>query len=249
MNKHCFYILSVLILTLASCSEEREAKQFAKNFAYAINSEDTIAVEKMLDPSIGFLWNYVSFNEVDPDSIQITKQEDGYTALSCDSTIMIISKKEKGFVIKSTRNIILSDRSKVRFALSKGLLNDQMDDKQIYDAIHSKQYQVFVDERKEQEKFAASIASYQKEIPALLDEFEKTLSMISDNIREDDDPNRDPDSLPFLATNIGMKCMLRADTYYEELKKHEKYMAKDQLSRFELANKRLSQFHNLQQAL
>lgn len=237
------------MLIMASCSEEREAKQFAKAFAYAINSEDTIAVEKMLDSSVRFSWNYVSFNEVDPDSIQIAKQEDNYTALSCDSTIMIISKTEKGFVIRSTHNIIMSDRSKVSFALSKGLLNNQMDDKQIYDAIHSKQYQKFVEERKEQEKMSANIASYQKEIPALLDEFEETLSMISEYIRDDDDPNKDYSSLPFLATNWGAKFMLNADTYYEELKKYEKYMADDQLSRFEKASKRLSHFHNLQKAI
>lgn len=233
-----FLCISSICIILISCNN-KEIKEFAKSFAYAVNSEDIDQILTMIDPACQYDWKNVEIRDIDPDSIVVKQQSAGtYIIESVDSTKFVISKESNRYVIKSTYNVISVDENQKSFAKSKGLIKENMNDYTIYQAVNSEAFFRLVEERRSQEKENAIYITNQKKIPSLLEDFENYISEI-DKIVEEHDYNT---GLNFLNTTLGMKYLLFTDISRKQVAKYEKYMTDEQRARYVEANKRFQYY-------
>lgn len=222
------------VLTLASCNESNEITLFARSFAYAINSEDISRVSYMLDPVNHYDWNNVVFNEIDPDSIRILEQDGKIIAKCSESKIFVITKSTKGYIVKSTYSIISPN-------MTLGHTNKKMDDYHFYKVINS-EYPLKITKKENGQEEA--ILSYQKKIPSLLLNYENSLSNISDLLKSQDYSLNN-----FFGTTIGIKALIHAIESRDQIKKYKKFLTRDQLSRFEKADKKFQYYYNNQDSI
>lgn len=225
-------------LILISC-DNKEVKEFAKSFAYAVNAEDIDQISTMIDPSCQYDWKNVEIRDIDPDSIVINQEgTDTYIIESVDSAKFVILKESNRYVIKSTYNVISVDENQKSFAKSKGLIKENMSDYTIYQAVNSEAFFRLVEEKRALEKENAIYITNQKKIPSLLEDFEKSVSLIDELVKE----NKDCVDPNFLNTTLGMKVLMAADVSKNQVAKYEKYMTDEQRARYEKTNKKFQYY-------
>lgn len=235
----CIYFISMFII---SCNN-KDIKEFAQSFAFAVNAEDLDKIKTMIDSTCQYNWKDVEIRDIDPDSIVIRQQSDGaYIIESVDSTKFVITKESNRYVIKSTYNVITVDGNKKRFAQLKGLINKNLNDYTIYQTVNSELFFRLVEEQRVLAKEKAIFSSNQKKIPSLLEDYENSISVVETLVKENDysiSPN-------FFNTTLGMKVMMSADLSRKQVAKYEKYMTDEQRARYANANKRFQYYYRQQ---
>lgn len=233
-------ILSILflLLSMASCNNDiKEAKHFAKSFAYAVNVGDTMLISKMMDISNKYVWKDISMKQIHPDSITINEmgREGQFMVVSNSGIKYIIGKTQydgDGFFVKSTYNVFLVDANKKNIALSKGLITSNLDDYAIFNVIQSDNFVNLFEELYRQNEENTSQSSVQKRIPSLLKYFEDRIFDIEDCLKQNDRET-------FFFTTLGHKVVFYAEEARDQLIKYQKYFTEEQQSRYEIANRKL----------
>lgn len=233
-----FLCITLVSLIFISC-DNKEIKEFAKSFAFAVNAEDLDKIKAMIDSTCQYNWKNVEIRDIDPDSIIIKQQSASTYFIECvDSTKFVISKESNRYVIKSTYNVINVDNHQKNFAQLKGLINENMNDYTIYQTINSELFFRLLEEQRTLAKENAIFISNQKKIPSLLEDYEKSISTIDTLVKENDysiSPN-------FFITTLGTKVLMYANFSRKQVAKYEKYMTDEQRSRYVNANKRFQYY-------
>ena len=234
------FILSALLclamLIVTSCSEESKYKEFAINFAHAVNSGDTIQINSLLAQPDCFQFSKVNLAKVNPDSLKLDEIGEGmYQFSSGNNVSIVVTKKGEKFVVEQTRNIFCGEPESVAFALKHNLIKNDDNDKSIYDALHSKEYAEIKAAELEEQKFAKEKEAAQKIIVKTLEEFKEIVNTMQDLY------DMDPASLWWSMNNT---VLTSADMNKCSLNKHKKYMTPEQLATFERLLKQYNRLMN-----
>ncbi len=246
MKKSILIGLLVFISFVPFACMNNDMSNFAKTFIYAINSEDTEKVSALLDSKLNYDWRVVELRDIDPDSIVIKQQSaDMFIVESIDSVRFVVRKSPYGYVVSSTFNVIVVDRLKRAFAQKNGIVVTGMDDYTIYSAIISDKYLKIEKEEKIKKREAAIIASNQRKLVSLLEDFEESVSNLDELVK-----NNDYSICPnFLYTTLGMKALMRAENSRSQVAKYRGFMTDSIKSRYEEANTKFQYYVNNQDSI
>ena len=99
-------LCAALLLAATSCSEESKFKQFAVDFAHAVNSGDTLRVDSMLAQPNSYQFSKVNLAKINPDSLTLIEVGEGkYQITSVDDVSMTVTKDDKKMLVEQTHNI------------------------------------------------------------------------------------------------------------------------------------------------
>lgn len=228
MNKKTFYVVLLfvsLLVTATSCSEESKFKEFAVDFAHAINSGDTLKIDTLMAHPNSFQFSKINLSSINPDSLTLIEAGEGkYKVTSVSGVAMIVAKAGKKMVVEHTWNIFGSEPESVNFALKHNLIKKGDDDKTIHDALLSEEYASAKAAELEQQKFAQKKEAAQKVIGKTLASFAELVNTMQDLY------DMDPGSI-WWSMNEGV--LTGTTNNKRTLDNQKKYMTPQQLNEFE----------------
>lgn len=228
MNKKTFYVVLLfvsLLVTATSCSEESKFKEFAVDFAHAINSGDTLKIDTLMAHPNSFQFSKINLSSINPDSLTLIEAGGGkYKVTSVSGVAMIVAKAGKKMVVEHTWNIFGSEPESVNFALKHNLIKKGDDDKTIHDALLSEEYASAKAAELEQQKFAQKKEAAQKVIGKTLASFAELVNTMQDLY------DMDPGSI-WWSMNEGV--LTGTTNNKRTLDNQKKYMTPQQLNEFE----------------
>lgn len=235
MNKKNFYVVLLfvsLLVTATSCSEESKFKEFAVDFAHAVNSGDTLKIDTMLAQPNSFQFSKINLSSINPDSLTLIETGEGkYKVTSVGDVSMIVAKVGEKMVVEQTWNIFGSEPESVNFALKHNLIKKGDDDKTVHDALLSEEYASAKAAELEELKFAQEKEAAQKVIGKTLAYFAELVNTMQDLY------DSDPGSLWW---SMNQPVMTEAKNNKRILDNQKKYMTPEQLGKFE----KLAKQHN-----
>ncbi|MCF0232249.1 MAG: hypothetical protein HUJ63_08305, partial [Enterococcus sp.] len=142
MKKH--FLIATGLLLLSSCSDEGKFVEYAKQFSFAINSNDTVAFSSMIAEADSFQWNLVTLGKINIDSLKAEKTDGGkYLFTTTDSIDFIVAKlADDKMQVESTHGVFCSEKASIEFAQKVNLVKPDDSDFQIFKAVHSEQYAI-----------------------------------------------------------------------------------------------------------
>ncbi|GEM_PF-2046565 len=228
MNKKTFYVVLLfvsLLVTATSCSEESKFKEFAVDFAHAINSGDTLKIDTLMANPNSFQFSKINLSSINPDSLTLIEAGEGkYKVTSVSGVAMIVAKAGKKMVVEHTWNIFGSEPESVNFALKHNLIKKGDDDKTIHDALLSEEYASAKAAELEEQKFAQKKETAQKVIGKTLASFAELVNTMQDLY------DMDPGSI-WWSMNEGV--LTETTNNKRTLDNQKKYMTPQQLNEFE----------------
>lgn len=228
MNKKTFYVVLLfvsLLVTATSCSEESKFKEFAVDFAHAINSGDTLKIDTLMANPNSFQFSKINLSSINPDSLTLIEAGEGkYKVTSVSGVAMIVAKTGKKMVVEHTWNIFGSEPESVNFALKHNLIKKGDDDKTIHDALLSEEYASAKAAELEEQKFAQKKEVAQKVIGKTLASFAELVNTMQDLY------DMDPGSI-WWSMNEGV--LTETTNNKRTLDNQKKYMTPQQLNEFE----------------
>jgi len=228
MNKKTFYVVLLfvsLLVTATSCSEESKFKEFAVDFAHAINSGDTLKIDTLMANPNSFQFSKINLSSINPDSLTLIEAGEGkYKVTSVSGVAMIVAKAGKKMVVEHTWNIFGSEPESVNFALKHNLIKKGDDDKTIHDALLSEEYASAKAAELEEQKFAQKKETAQKVIGKTLASFAELVNTMQDLY------DMDPGSI-WWSMNEGV--LTETTNNKRTLDNQKKYMTPKQLNEFE----------------
>lgn len=218
-------MLCAALLVATSCSEEAKFKEFAIDFAHAVNSGDTMKIDTMLAQPQSYQFSQVNLAKINPDSIQLVEAGEGkYKITSVGDVCMVIAKVGEKMVVDQTWKIFGGEPESVTFALKHNLIKDNDDDKTIYAALHSEQYAKLKEAELEEQKFAKEKEAAQKVIGSKLAEFAEMVNTMQEIY------DMDPGALWWSANQT---VLTAAENGKRALDKQKKFMTPEQSAKYE----------------
>ena len=229
-----FPLLCLALLVATSCSEKSKFKEFAVDFAHAVNSSDTVQIDSMLAQPNSYQFSKVKLGKINPDSLDLVEKGEGkYQITSSGDVKMVVAKVGEKMVVENTWKVFGSEPDCVSFALKHNFIKEQDDDKTVYDALNSEQYATAKAAELEEQKFAKEQEEAQKVIGTLLAAFKDAVGSMQEMY------NMDPASIWW---SVNQPVLTEADSKKRALDKQRKYMTPEQQSAFD---KLASQYQRL----
>ena len=96
MKKETFYVVLLFVSVFGiatSCSEESKFKEFAVDFAHAVNSGDTLKIDTLLAQTNSFQFSKIKLSKINIDSLTLTEASEGkYKVTSVGGVTIIVAK-------------------------------------------------------------------------------------------------------------------------------------------------------------
>lgn len=239
MKKNIFYVVLLfvsLFVTATSCSEKSKFKEFAVDFAHAMNSGDTMKIDTLLAQPNSFQFSKIKLSSITPDSLTLIEVGEGkYKVTSVDDIAMIITKTDKKLVVEQTWNIFCSEPKSVTFALKHNLIKKGDNDKTIHDALLSEEYASTKAAEMEEQKFVIEKEAAQKVIGKTLASFAEWVNTMQELY------DSDPGSLWW---SMNSSVLQETKNNKSILDKQKKYMIPEQLKKFEKLVKQYNRLIN-----
>lgn len=218
-------LLCVALLVATSCSEESKFREFAIDFAHAVNSGDTMKIDTLLAQPNSYQFSQVSLAKINPDSIQLVEDGEGkYKVTSVGDVCMVVSKIGEKMVVNQTWKIFNGEPESIAFALKQNLVKETDDDKSIYDVLHSEQYAAAKEAELAEQKFAQEQEAAQKVL-------DKTIASFGDLVNTlQDIYNMDSEAI-WWSMNQGV--VTEAQNNKRALDSQSKYMTTEQTAKYQ----------------
>ncbi len=235
MKKETFYVVLLFVSVFGiatSCSEESKFKEFAVDFAHAVNSGDTLKIDTLLAQTNSFQFSKIKLSKINIDSLTLTEASEGkYKVTSVGGVTIIVAKVGKKMVVEQTWNVFNNEPISVTFALKHNLIKKGDNDKVVYEALLSKDYAIAKTTEQEEQKFAQEKEAVQKVIVKTLASFAEVVNTLQGFY------DMDPNSLWW---SMNATVINEAEDNKRVLEKQKKYMSSEQLGKF----KRLAKQYN-----
>lgn len=123
-----FSIIAIAMLLLASCTESK-MKQFAEEFATAVNNNDKEAIAKMYPDAKVAEKLTIDFNK---DSLSVEERADTFVVnLGGDKSLSIVKTEEGELKIADSHGLFSYPKERMDFALKTGWVKPEMSDLKI----------------------------------------------------------------------------------------------------------------------
>ena len=229
-------LLCVALFVATSCSEESKFKEFAIDFAHAVNSGDTLKIDALLAQPNSYQFSQVSLAKINPDSIQLVEDGEGkYKVTSVGDVCMVVSKVGDKMVVNQTWKIFNGEPESIAFALKQNLIKEADDDKSIYDVLHSEEYAAAKEAELAAQKFAQEQEEAQKVISKTLASFADVVNTLQNMY------NEDPGSIWWSMNHL---VVAEAENNKHALDSQSKYMTPEQTAKYQMLVKQYNRLIN-----